>query len=258
MRKLFIWVNALIALALFLISFGLTGGNLFVSIGLAILGIVASMIIELTLSVMTDKDDEMHMKAKFRKLCRVLSHEKKKNYSEYIRLGICLMESVGEKEITFQKDIEAYIQVLTASLWFAKNEWFATYTIPINAWDDFGRFANEYLDALRKARIRKTRMVIRPRSEIDLKAILRTTLVKDTLGVGGAAGIIYKEKITSEIEDFAIYDDNLVVIGRILGNSCKLKTPAKITICRGKRADEYKAMKKDCRRIRKAKWILPV
>lgn len=103
-----------------------------------------------------------------------------------------------------------YLKLLSAAAVTTQNEWFATYRMPIGKWGEIKKHSVEYFDVLSNARMRKTRVVVRPQEEVDTVSY-DSEIVLDTLETGAALCCVKISEDLVGIDDYAIFDDELVI-----------------------------------------------
>jgi hypothetical protein len=133
------------------------------------------------------------------------------------KLLLFLVENDGD-EVTVEATFTQYLKILCAATSFAQREWFATHTLPLNTWPAIALHASQYFDALAGTRLIKKRVLVRPPSEIDAVGE-GDDIVVDTLKSGAKLICISSTKVAAkglkvqEFEDYALFDDDLAIVG---------------------------------------------
>ena len=115
-----------------------------------------------------------------------------------------------ENEVEINTSFVNYLKLLSAATISTQREWFATYRMPLDRWEEISKHSNHYFMTLQGSRVKKTRVVIRPQDEID-QINYGSDIVKETL-MSSAQLHCIPEAHTSKVEDYALFDDELVIM----------------------------------------------
>jgi len=153
---------------------------------------------------------------------------------------LVLLETAAEHEVelTFNVTVEEWIKLLTGAVKLVESKLQMTYTIPVAAWVKFGGLAKEYSDELeRRIDIIKHRFVIQPHDVVDATDFSESSLVKDSIKAGVEVRIYSQDKVVEQLvplQDFALIDDFLAIVGTHPRQNIELRTKVKIKLIAGR------------------------
>jgi len=148
-------------------------------------------------------------------------------------------------ELKFSVTVEEYIKLLAAAIKLVKDRWCMTYTLPLEQWHKFGKFASEYNDELKsRADIYKVRFAIPPDGVLNKKVIGKAVLVTDSVAAGVEVRIYDKNKLKEKIaieewDDFALADDIVAIVGGIMSKDSSLSTKINVKLISGSKCSPY-------------------
>lgn len=137
------------------------------------------------------------------------------NHREYFptqraRLALSLvLADTSLDTVEMKMSFPFYLKLLSAAAITTQHEWFATYRMPLDKWGEITAHSVEYFRVLSRARLKKTRIIIRPEEEIN-SITYESEIVDHTLDTGAALCCIPNERLKG-VEDYAMFDDELVI-----------------------------------------------
>jgi hypothetical protein len=135
------------------------------------------------------------------------------------KLLLLITEHTGE-DIELRVSFADYLKLLCAAAHFTQREWFATHVVELSKWPAISQNAREYFSALQQTHLIRQRFLIRPGKEV---AGVRATdlIVTDTLSTNAKLTCIPEEILSglgldcSQLKDFALFDESLVIVADI-------------------------------------------
>jgi hypothetical protein len=187
--------------------------------------------------------DEMRIRHNLREVIKRFNDAKDREKAELALLLTKIVHRISYgDETVITTSLANYIRLLAAAVYSTQRGWFATYLLRIEDWQKIVSSIVQYTEALRSSAISKSRYVVVDEQEKHLVANRDEFLIRDTLDAGSAIFFVDKAKLFQHlkgIEDFAMFDDNLVIAasGDVFGKQAE--DPIEIKILTGEALQKY-------------------
>jgi hypothetical protein len=127
------------------------------------------------------------------------------------RIALSLIKSDPHRNhIELTLSFNSYLKLLSAAIESTQTHWFATYLPPIAMWDHISDHSHRYFRLLEKRRLAKLRVVVAPKDELS-RITNDSRILVETLRCGARLGRVPKDLGFSEVKDYALFDEELVI-----------------------------------------------
>jgi len=159
---------------------------------------------------------------------------------------------LGDNLITFNTEVKNWIELLKAAVDKIpeRGNWYATYILPLESWENFARCKEGYNKALTKRNdIKKVRFIVQPSKIIKKCEVINSDVMKDTIRAEIEPKIVKTEEIDvylrkenpEEMKDFAMFNNEFVISAKEIPRNIELKLDSVVSILLAKKVylDEY-------------------